>query len=386
MNALLIGSAFYLMLPMPALLHRAGFCVHVLTTSSPMAWVKYVNALTVAANPDDLLAIACRQAEHDFELIVVTDDATLNLIKNADLADEVKLKLLPVLRAENFEHISSKIGLSRCLKIAGINTPDFAVAHCPDELKVQASKIGFPLMVKIDYSGGGEGVYECTDSSQIDRLQSQALAFPLLLQRKIPGMLLDACAFFRNGRLVFFNYDEAMDFMNGPFSPTKVRRFFSTDQMDKGICAELERLGRALGAHGFVNITCIHSAIDQERYYIEADMRPNVWVEYPKFFGEDPAEKIRLYFAQGRYFAHPKKASNISEAGVVLAYLPRMTTLEIVMNKYGCIQSFDNYAGYPLYKFLFKYRLQLLGVKFIKPCLPTVCWVYLKRLWWGFFR
>jgi hypothetical protein len=380
LKALVIGSAFFNMLSLPALLHRAGFCVHVLTTLRSMAWVMYVAELTIAANDEELISIADKKVDYGFDLIVVADDVTLNVILSSNLSEDRKVKLLPVLRAENFEHINSKIALSALLKKAGINTPDFAVASNPDELIPQATNIGFPLLVKIDCSGGGVGVYECVDASQINALLSKPMVFPVLLQRKIPGLLFDLSAFFQNGKLVHFNFAEAINFFASAFSPSKLRRYYPLNQVDISVCEELKQLGMALGAHGFVNITCVLSSIDQKRYYIEADMRPNVWVEYPKFFNDDPADKIRHYFERRQYYQHPENAATGYAESFVLAYLPRMNNLEILLNKYNCRQDFNNYAGYPLFKWMALHRLRLFCVQFIKPYIPHIVWSHLKRL------
>ncbi|MCQ8105050.1 hypothetical protein NP590_13115 [Methylomonas sp. SURF-2] len=381
MKALVIGTAFFNMLSLPALLHRAGLRVHVLSTVKSMAWVAYIAELTVVGDPDEMIANAAKQAESGFDLVVVADDLTLKAIVNSGLSPEDKVKLLPVLQTEDFAHLYSKIGLSRVLQKNAIDTPDFAVAETADELKGRAERMGFPLLVKTDSSGGGIGVFDCGDRAQLGQILESSPVYPVLLQRKIPGRSFDLSGFFRNGKLVQFGCAEQLDFVGGAFGPSKLRRYYRSSQVDARVSEELNRLGAALGADGFVNITCIVSDIDQKRYYIEADMRPNVWVEYPKFIGDDPADKIRGYFLHGQYYQHPDKVADDSADGNVLAYLPRMNNLEILTNQYACINCFDNYAGLPLYRWMFLQRWRLFCVQFVKPYVSAPVWGYMKRIW-----
>jgi hypothetical protein len=65
----------------------------------------------------------------------------------------------------------------------------------------------------------------------------------------------------------------------------------------------LSKIGLALGANGFVSIGCIKRDSDKQYYFFEADMRPNVWIEYPKYFDDDPALLIKKYFQTGKFLS-----------------------------------------------------------------------------------
>lgn len=67
-------------------------------------------------------------------------------------------------------HIYSKIRLSQLLSTTNIRTPPFAIAHNLDEAAHHANSLGFPIIVKIDASSGGFGVFECQSLSELRSL------------------------------------------------------------------------------------------------------------------------------------------------------------------------------------------------------------------------
>lgn len=377
MKALVVGQAFFHLMPIPALLNRAGFSVDVLSTSPSMRGVKSIDNNVLANDDNELLVLANAMVKTDYQLIVIADDATLNAIVNSNLSITEKLALLPVVGTDHISHIASKIGLSRVLKNSGISTPDFVVAQ-PNELMDAALDLGFPILVKIDFSGAGEGVFECGNQGELRKLARQSFDHPLLVQRKIAGRMLDLSGFFQNGKLIYFSYSEALAFANGLFSPSKLRKYRTVNLINPEIVDELNQLGNALGAHGFVNISCIESESDQRRYYFEADMRPNVWIEHAKYYGDDPASRIRDYFLSGT--VSPQATDAPPRESILLPYLPRMTTVEILFNRHRCRQYFDDHTEYHLRRWLIKNRIKKFIVSSIKPRVAPGVWQWLKYI------
>lgn len=383
MKALVVGKVFFHLMPIPALLHRSGFNVDVLSTTPSMAGVKYIANNVLANDDNQLLLMANAMAKTGYRLIVIADDLTLKAIVDSNLAATEKRALLPIIGADNISHIGSKIGLSRVLKASGISTPDFVVAQ-PNELMDAALGLGFPILVKIDFSGAGEGVFECRDQGELRQLARRTFDYPLLVQKKIAGRMLDLSGFFQNGKLICFSHSEAMAFSNGVFSPSKLRKYRTVDLISHEIISELNQLGNGLGAHGFANISCIESESDQRRYYFEADMRPNVWLEHAKYYGDDPAPKIRNYFLTGT--VAPQATGGPSHESILLPYLPRMTNFEILFNRHRCRHYFDDHTEYRLCRWLIKNRIKKSIVSTIKPRVAPGVWQCLKyigNLWPG---
>ncbi|MBU6339202.1 MAG: ATP-grasp domain-containing protein [Rickettsiales bacterium] len=184
------------------------------------------------------------------------------------------MKLLPINSEENLKHIYSKIGLSLTLSKAGITTPDFIVANGLDEVKEAAQKLQYPVMIKTNSDSGGVGVFECNDVADINKINSSFFNSPLLVQKKIIGTELDLYGLYRDGKLIYFTYSQIKKVAKNKFGPSKLRLYKQLSVVDKEIFIEMKNLGKALGANGFVTISCIEA--NNKRYFFEADMRPNV--------------------------------------------------------------------------------------------------------------
>ena len=98
--------------------------------------------------------------ENSYKAVILGDDRTINLVLDSNLDDEDKLLLLPVVTIGNFAHLSSKIGLSIVFEQYGIRSPDFSVVENMEQLSDAVLKMGFPLIVKGDRSGGGKQTVE----------------------------------------------------------------------------------------------------------------------------------------------------------------------------------------------------------------------------------
>ena len=162
LEALLIGGYWPEVMEVTfGLLIRAGFTVDVISNSSAFRKNGAMRDYVLAKKRDLLVKTAAEKIKKGYTLVVVGDDATLGVILNSDLSGEQKLRLLPVLSGKNFGHIFSKIGLSLALNEHGINTPDSLIARDEEELNTSAHALGYPVLVKLDSSAGGLGVFEC---------------------------------------------------------------------------------------------------------------------------------------------------------------------------------------------------------------------------------
>lgn len=213
--------------------------------------------------------------------------------------------------------------------------------------------------------------------------------YPVLLQKKIEGTLLDLSSFYLNGDLIYFSYSEILRSRPNKFGPSVLRKYHPIASLKKDIYDELHKLGKALGANGFVNIACIQSHIDNKRYYFEADMRPNVWVHYSKYIEQDPAVTIRNHFQNKHSLKFDDSKASENFETKVLPYLPRMHWYEIVTNRYNCwsfyeiqirwpyfIQSITDYINWTLSK----EGLKVIAVKCIKPLTPPSVWKKIKNV------
>lgn len=332
LKALLFGQCFELAIALPSFLDRAGFAVDAIFSNPLFKKSKFIRNLTIAQGGDIIKNLSKIDLD-SYDLIIPCDDLALDLIIKSNLEIAQKLKLLPVTHIKAFDHIFSKIGLSKILSLAGITTPDFLVASNILEAKKMAENLGYPVMIKANSSGGGEGVFECQNALDIDLIGNNFFDKPVLVQKKIIGTELDLSAFYQDKKLIFFSYSKIKKVVSGKFGPSVVRLYRQLGSVNKEIFLEMEKLGEALDANGFVTISCIET-IDKKRYFIEADMRPNSWIEFPKFIGNDPAIAVSNWFLKKEILAYPQKLNPKYSSEIILPYFNRMTMSEILFNRY----------------------------------------------------
>ncbi|PJB10380.1 MAG: hypothetical protein CO120_05020, partial [Gammaproteobacteria bacterium CG_4_9_14_3_um_filter_38_9] len=339
MKALIYGENDALLFSIPALLTRAGFEVDVISTVSSLRKHRYIKNFIAVDSPEALIEMARQYVHFSYDFVACCDEALLLRILSASFTLAEKILLLPVVNDRYFSHLGTKIGLSELLKKSGISTPDFLIAQNQKEMMHCARTLKFPVFVKMDASSGGAGVFECYAEADLAALTH--VRYPVLVQKKIEGTLISSGGLFLNKKLIFFEIAEALLYRSYSLGPSVIKKYRRPTEKDLPVFEKVCALGEALGADGFVNLTWIESDHDATLFFIEADMRPNVWVEYAKYFLEDPAEKIKRYFKSG---ASLTKNTFIETAGpeLILAYAPRLSYRDILFNRYNWRSHYAN--------------------------------------------
>ena len=339
-RALVFGSRWSTIEPVPALLSRAGFEVTLLSSNPRLRRCLHVTRFVFASSQSSLVGQALDELAHGYDLVVPGDDWALRDVRRAPWPVEDKLRLLPVSSPRGIGHIASKIGLSRALTTGGVLTPAFAVAENSCELEAALVSVGLPAMLKADFGAGGLLVVPVARHADIASALD-ILPFPLLVQRRINGLLVDCSGFFRNGEPVTFSRSVSIESMRRGLGPSVLRRYDTGGGQDQSQRSLLSGVGHALDANGFVSLSAIRSQ-DGRLHFFEADMRPNVWAEYPKYFGGDPAVAIARAY---RHTLPPQPAAKTAQPEtVMLPYLPRMRTIDILRNRHDCRACYENYA------------------------------------------
>ena len=329
-RALLIGRDYFLAWTLPQLLARAGFSVDVVSSSRVMSRCKFVQNCDIVSFRQSLIPVIVERMKKHYDWVIITEDGLLTDVLQSNLSLEVKLRILPVQQEKDFAHLYSKIGLSRMFSAEGVCTPLFAVVHNLPQALSEAEQLGYPLLLKRDSSCGGNGIFEINSSADLHSIDSDLFHKSILLQKKITGIELDLSALYFEGNLIHFNYAK-VEKTCWKFGISSIRTYHPISLVDEQIFQELAHIGKVLGAHGFTNIGCIQA--EERRFYFEADMRPNVWVEFPKFFGEDPAIRIRKWFLSKETLNYP--ASLASDSLIVLPYFLRLKWFELLFNRYN---------------------------------------------------
>lgn len=362
MQALVVGDSVELMLSLPAMLQEAGFEVDCVTTRRKLKNMPSLRHFFLAGQVAHLPVLAATVVRNQYDLVVIADDISLHAILNSSLDEDDKLALMPVAAKRDFSHVCSKIGLSLLLQRHGIATPDFLVIEDRQALQRAAGKILFPFMLKGDFSGGGRQTFECASESDFAILLKNFNAYPAVLQKKIIGKEIGIEAFYQQGALIHFSYARPLKTeKNRKFAPSKLREYTQTSALDAALLDELRSLGQALGANGFVNISLLLADADQKRYFFEADMRPTTWIDFPKYFGDAPAQKIKAYFASGltceglvqRDAGYPDK--------IILPYFLRLALWELATNRYK-VWRYMCWDRASVYALLRKMKLSLMAI------------------------
>lgn len=342
-EALLIGGCWpELMMTTLGLLTRAGFSADVISTHAFFKRNRAIRNYFLAEKDDLLLKIAAEKIKKKYTLVVIGDDPTLGKILHSDLSPKEKLALLPVVSDKHFPHIFSKVGLSLVFKRNGLLTPDFRIANDEHELKDAVRELGPRVFIKTDSSSGGAGIFENSSEDGHEDLVNAIKTirtirtmgtYPLLVQKKISGIEVSMEAFYQNAKLIHFAYSTQEKYKY-KFGPTLVRRYMQLSLLEEKVFADLDLLGIALGAHGFVNISSIRSDLDGKLYFFEADMRPNLWIDHPRYFGDDPAEAIHRYFARGQPLKTPCPVNSGYPEEILLSHALRVGPGDLVLNRH----------------------------------------------------
>jgi len=333
MNALLIGRSDDLTWVLPQMLRRAGFYVDAVTSCALMKNCKFIRNCDAIPLNQSLLPAITQSMRREYDWIVITDDETVTEVLKSNLSVEDKLKLLPVQREENFVHLHSKIGLSQVFSAKGVNTPPFFVAKNPNEALFGANQLGYPVLIKFDSSGEGAGIFECSMPSDIRALKVQLFDKPILVQKKISGIEIDLSAVYWEENLIHFSYATPERTCRNKFGPSVLRNYHPLSTVDEQIFRELTHIGKVLGAHGITNISCIKS--EGRRFYFEADMRPNVWIELTRCFGEDPSIRIQKWFSHKEKLSYPVPVLPNQPSQILIPYFLRLKRVELLFNRYN---------------------------------------------------
>ncbi len=331
LKSLLIGFSPDLGQALPFLLSRAGFEVEAITGAP---FVNYGALISKHTHCENLLSKLNEIDLSIYDLIIPFDDTALREIVNSQLPLEKKLQLLPVVSEKNFQHLGSKIALSKLLEECGVKTPQFLVAQGLNQVIAAAEKLQFPVMLKIDFSGGGDGTFECASVADICALSADRFLAPLLVQKKIEGPELDFSAFYQDAQLLHFGFSY-FEKVVSKFGPSSLRTYKQLGvSCDAELFSQMQLLGKTLGADGFVNISAIKSKTDGKFYFFEADMRPTVWADFTRFVGDDLALRIKNWFEKSEVLQLPILINHKFPTTLLVPHFLRISWCELLCNRY----------------------------------------------------
>ncbi len=268
-----------------------------------------------------------------YDWIIPAEDETLKAFSKLEWPASRRPKFLSKTFDGHPFCFFSKIELSRTLSRASIQTPPFRVVSSCEDAVAAAHEFGYPVMLKVDESCGGLGARECRDDAEVIRDMNLLGAQSLLLQKKIMGREICFDTMYVQQKLAYFACALQLRAMR-PLAPSSVRKYFPLPLVEKDVFDELTKIGHVFGADGLANIKCIDADNGSGRYYFEADLRSNAWMELTKFSGEDPAERIRKCFSTHASLTKEDIGSSAKCSPVVVPCFLRLKFWEFAVNRY----------------------------------------------------
>lgn len=224
----------------------------------------------------------------NYDWIIPGDDIVLRMLNEAIDDELLFYKMMPLSKIENRSLLGSKAGFSALCAKYGILTPAFLIYDEQMTEERILSVMKFPFMMKVDQSEGGYGVFLCHDEDEFrEKFRGVANKHHLVFQQFIKGYDVNVEVLYRDGELLVQSYSRTMKIM-GSFGVSTQRLYYNNAQ----ILPELIRIGRSLGLNGFGNVVFMFDEATCAHYLIEIDLRPNAWMNYGRYFGNDFSKAV----------------------------------------------------------------------------------------------
>ncbi len=280
----------------PFLLKSSGCTVHVVC--QPTDWVasnSFVDELIVSKKEkEELVQQIIALSNNNYDWIILADDPLIKLLNEAIQSNSLFDKIMPLKNSTYRKILGSKAGLSTICNQLNILTPEFIIYDEANFIQQQINTIHFPVLLKQDLSWGGMGITICNTKNDILlALEKIDIKTNLVIQQYINGEDVGVEALFWKGELICCNISKVLSYINNKFS-ISTRRVFYYNEIIKN---ELQKIGKAVGLHGFASVGFFHEEHTNKYYLLEIDIRPNSWMPYGKFTGNDFAEGIKKIIA-----------------------------------------------------------------------------------------
>ncbi len=267
-----------------------------------------------------------------YDWVVVGDDVALKILNDHITDEHLARMILPVSKLENRMMVGSKAGLHLLCKEYGITSPEGFVYESLFQMQKLLATFSFPLLLKIDTSGAGEGVFFCNTMDEVEarlKILKDDQKKSLLFQEYISGDLVGVEALFREGNLLAYNFSIVSKNVTGEFSVSCERQFKECREIEKN----LVEIGSRLSINGFTSATFIFDKAKQKYYLIEADLRPQVWFPLAKFVGVDFSLAISHYLSKKNILIRPSLPKG--KETLVVPYFPRRISYALRHFEFG---------------------------------------------------
>lgn len=267
----------------PYLFSQAGYDVVILCDNK--SWLAsgsfFETKIVLESKIPDLFV---RQVVHlvqksDYDHICMVDDVAIRIMNEYVTDDNLARKILPITKLEHRKFLGSKIAFSKFCKEHHFLTPDFEVYE-------NIRTIDFPVLLKVDHSQGGKGVFYCDDEITFNKFAQPGM----VIQKYIKGELIGIEAYFHQGRLIASACSQVQKNVGGEFSISSERLYNRNVELEETI----RKFGETLGAHGFASISFVQEYGTGKYFIFEFDSRTNAWLRLAQYVGVDFSQAIQV--------------------------------------------------------------------------------------------
>ncbi len=282
------------LIEIPAILSNAGCAVDIFSVKDSWVLQNKQYDTWIEGSPDaatflDQLISYIEKNSSMYIWVIPGDDAIIRSLNERITSETLFYKVMPLTKIEHRQLLGSKAGFSELCARYHIKTPRYLIYNVALTPAAIGDYVGYPLLVKLDKSEGGFGVYFCEDELMLtNTLQKIVVKDKLVFQQFIKGYDINTEVLYRDGELLVYSYSRTLTVM-GKFGVSTQRLFYQDNEVD----TVLADMGRQLGLSGFGNVVFMYSEQEKAHYLIEIDMRPNAWMYYGRFTGNDFSEGVR---------------------------------------------------------------------------------------------
>ena len=221
-----------------------------------------------------------------YNWVLLGEEPLIKMMNESITDEELFKKILPIVKPENRNILSSKSGLGEVCEKYSILSPGYLSVQgnsLPD-VEFICKKINLPIIIKTDFSWGGLGIKVCNNKNELKNILVNIQPNEkVIMQEYIIGKEIPVEALFSNGELITYNVSEILTYDKDEFSYSTRRKYFTNTEIE----IQLKILGESIGINGFANLAYIYSKEKNLYYLIEVDIRPNSWIAYGRFTGND---------------------------------------------------------------------------------------------------
>ncbi len=297
------------LMELPGILKNGGctvdiFCIKDSWALQNESYDKWIEASIDEASFVKELLTYIEKNGANYQWIIPGDDIIIRILNEQPLSEALFYKIMPLTKIENRQLLGSKAGFSELCNKYSIKTPKYLIYNETMTSDSIGDYMGFPFLMKVDKSESGYGVFMCENKKDITtHLANIKNKQNLVFQQFIKGYDVNVEVLYRHNELLVYSYSRTLTIM-GKFGVSTQRLFYQNPEIEP----VLRKMGKDFGLSGFGNVVFMYSETENTHYLIETDVRPNAWMYYGKFMGNDFSEGIKRMIKGDLHVVQPTES------------------------------------------------------------------------------